>query len=125
MVSHYKKGYRAENELQHKLSKMGWCVIRAPGSGKISLPSPDLIAAKKGEIIVIECKSVKNAFRIENDQLNQLKKWEKIGGAKAYIAWKISRGGWKFFFLSDVCENQGRMNKKLIQDKAFDIGKLS
>jgi holliday junction resolvase Hjr len=125
MLNRYKKGYSAERELLHKLYGMGYAVIRAPHSGSSSLPSPDIIAAKNGKILVIECKSRKGAFTIHNDQLNELKEWEMRGGAKAYIGWKIARKGWTFLYLADVVANSGNIGKKFAQEKGISIEELT
>src|SRR3989338_3865012 len=107
MVKSYAKGYRFERLLVHTLSGLGYMVVRTPRSGRIGLASPDVIAAKDGKLIVIECKSREAAFKIEKDGLDQLLAWQNRAGATAYIAWKISRKGWKFLHLKDVVENDG------------------
>ena len=50
MVKTYRKGYMAERELVHKLYGFGYAVMRAPRSGRINLPMPDIIAIKNPEI---------------------------------------------------------------------------
>lgn len=121
MVHSYSKGYRAEYELVHTLSKMGYMTIRAPRSGRINLASPDVIAAKNGKLIVIECKSRKSAFTIPMEQLNEMKEWNEKAGAAAYIGCKIARRGWKFLHLHDVCSNNGNIGKKFIEEKGISI----
>jgi molecular chaperone DnaK len=69
----YRKGYLAENQLVHKLYELGWAVMRAPRSGKISIPSPDVVAAKKGRILVIEVKSRAAGFQIRREQMEEMK----------------------------------------------------
>lgn len=124
MINRYKKGYTAERELLHKLYGMGYVVIRAPHSGSSSLPSPDIIAAKNGKILVIECKSRNGAFTIHKDQLNELREWEMRGGAKAYVGWKIARKGWIFLHLDDVMINSGNIGKKFAEEKGISIEEL-
>ena len=64
----YKKGYAFERELKIHLEKEGWCVIRSGGSKK-----PDMIAAKDGKILVIECKStIKDYAYLEKDEVKKL-----------------------------------------------------
>lgn len=121
MVHNYRKGYVAELELTHTLSKMGYMTIRAPRSGRIGLASPDVIAAKCGKLIVIECKSRKSAFSIPIEQLNELKEWNEKAGAHAYIGCKIARKGWKFLHLHDVYSNNGNVGKKFIEEKGMAI----
>jgi Holliday junction resolvase len=60
----YRKGYSAELELTHTLAKLGYMTIRAPRSGRIGLPSPDVIAAKDGRLIVFEVKWRESAFTV-------------------------------------------------------------
>jgi Holliday junction resolvase len=111
MSSNYQKGYRGENELVHLLSDMGLMVIRAPRSGRINLPSPDLIAVRKGKVYAIECKSRKDGFKVPAEQLEELKIWEDRGGAETYVAWKIAYRGWFFIPLKKVMENNGNVGK--------------
>jgi Holliday junction resolvase len=124
MVQKYAKGYRGERELVHTLSKMGYMTIRAPRSGRINLPSPDIIAAKGGRLIVIECKSRASAFTVPPEQLQELKEWEEKAGAKPYIGWKIARKGWIFLHLKDVYENRGNVGKKFAEEKGIGIGEI-
>src|SRR3989344_2461624 len=119
MVKSYSKGYRSERSLVYLLAGLGYMAVRTPRSGRISLASPDIIAAKNGRLIVIECKAREEAFKIDNDQLGELHEWEKIGGAKAYVAWKVSRKEWKFLHLNDVVVNNGNIGKKFAEEKGI------
>ncbi|MBI4895162.1 MAG: hypothetical protein HY831_01585 [Candidatus Aenigmarchaeota archaeon] len=121
MTASYRKGYIAELSLTHKLASMGYMAIRAPRSGRIGLPSPDIVAAKVGKLIVIECKSRAAAFTVEKEQLQELLDWQEKAGASAYIAWKIARKGWTFLHLKDVIDNKGNIGKKFAQEKGFSI----
>ena len=121
MLRSYKKGYRGEIELVHTLSRLGFMVIRAPRSGRISLASPDIIAAKDGKIIVIECKSRASAFTVPKEQLEELKEWEEKAGATPYIGWKMSRKGWTFMRLSDVERNAGNIGKKFAAENGMPL----
>lgn len=123
MVKKYAKGYRAERSLVHILHEKKYAVVRTPRSGRIGLPSPDIIAVKGGRILVFECKSRESAFKIPLEQLNELKVWEKAG-AKAYIAWKIARKGWLFLRLVDVFKNNGNIGKKFLERKGIGIDEL-
>lgn len=119
MVRSYAKGSSAERELVHSLSKLGYMTIRAPRSGSINLPSPDIIAAKDGRLIVIECKSRAKGFKIASEQLAELKEWQDKALAKAYIGWKMSRKGWFFLTLDEVVQNNGNVGKKFVQEKGI------
>jgi Holliday junction resolvase len=121
MVHSYRKGYAAELELVHKLAEKGFMVIRTPRSGRINLASPDVIAAKSGKILVIECKSRASAFKVESEQLDELRQWQEKAGAVPYIGWKISRKGWIFLNLDDVAENHGNIGKKFALEKGMPL----
>lgn len=121
MVHNYRKGYVAELALVHELSRRGYMVIRAPRSGCINLASPDIVAAKNGKLMVIECKSRKDAFTVPPEQIDELEQWAVKGGASAFVAWKIARKGWHFMHLADVKANNGNIGKKFAMEKAFSI----
>lgn len=120
MIQKYKKGYMAEWNLTRELSELGYLVLRAPHSGASGLPSPDIVALKNNNLFVIECKAHASGFKIEQDQLDQLKLWQ-THGAKAYICWKIARKGWHFMHLDDVMANNGNVGKKFALEKSFKI----
>ena len=124
MVKSYSKGYRGERELLHKLANMGYMTMRAPRSGRINLPVPDIVAAKDGRIIVIECKSRAAAFTVAPEQLAELKAWEEKARAAAYVGWKVARKGWFFLRLADVVANNGNVGKKFLAEKAIGIESL-
>ena len=124
MVKRYFKGYLAEWQLTHKLSEMGFMVVRTPRSGRINLASPDIIAAKNSRLIVIECKSRKSGFKVPPEQLDELREWKVKARAKAYIGWKVARRGWFFLKLNDVIKNGGNIGKKFLEKKAIGIEKL-
>jgi Holliday junction resolvase len=121
----YMKGYRGERELVHRLASLGFMVVRTPRSGRIGLASPDIIAAKRGRFIVIECKSRKSGFTVPPEQLNELAEWKTKAGAKAYIGCKVSRKGWFFLKLDDVIKNKGNVGKKFLEEKSITIEKLA
>lgn len=124
MVKKYRKGYMGEREMVHLLYNKGYMAIRTPRSGRICLPSPDVIAAKNGRLIVIECKSREDAFKISEEQLKELEEWQIKACAEAYIAWKISRKGWSLLKLEDVMNNKGNVNKSLLEKFSFSIDSL-
>lgn len=121
MVKKYAKGYRGERNLVHILAGRGYMVVRTPRSGRINLASPDIIAAKDGKLVVIECKAREEAFTIPKEQLDELKQWEEKAMATAYIAWKLSRKDWTFLRLNDVIGNNGNVGKKFAKEKGFSI----
>ncbi|MBI4019177.1 MAG: hypothetical protein HY364_02890 [Candidatus Aenigmarchaeota archaeon] len=120
-MRNYAKGYRAERDMVHELARRGFVAIRAPHSGSIGLASPDVIAAKNGKLIVLECKSREEAFTVPPEQLEELKKWQEVAPAHAYIAWKLNRKGWTFLRLDDVAANAGHIGKKFAEEKGITI----
>ncbi len=109
----YAKGARGERELINTFSERGFSVIRAAGSGVSSL-SPDLLVFKKGVQYAFECKAWDTgSIGIEKEKFLALKKWEENTGITTFIAWRISRIGWKFMYLSELEE----------QDKTFTVTK--
>ena len=124
MVKKYRKGYMGERELVHLLHNKGYMVVRTPRSGRINLASPDIIAAKDGKLIVIECKSRSDAFKIPFEQLEELKEWVTKANAQAYVAWKIARQGWFFLKLEDVVKNNGNIGKSFTQKHSIGIEAL-
>ncbi len=121
MVKTYRKGYAAENQLVHLLYARGYAVMRAPRSGRVGLPTPDLVAIKGKKVLVIECKSRKTGFTVEREQLEQLKEWKRRTGGAAYIAWKRTRLGWLFLKLADVIKNKGNVGKKFAEEYGIKI----
>lgn len=120
----YKKGASAERELVHALYSKGWSVIRAPRSGRIGIPLPDIVAAKAGRIIVIECKARAEGFTVGREQLEQLQDWQVRAHAIPYIGWKVSRKGWFFLRLGDVIANSGNVSKRFLDGRAIGIDEL-
>lgn len=94
----YRKGYIFERELKIKLEKEGWYVIRSGGSKK-----PDIIAAKNGKIIVIECKSSKDKkVYIEEEEVENLRKVAENFRADCVFAVKKTNGGVHLINLNSI-----------------------
>lgn len=117
----YRKGYVAENQLVHILYEHGWAVMRAPRSGKISIPSPDIVAIKSGRILVIEVKSRVAGFQIRKEQMDELAEYIERSGGEGYIALKLPYKGWKFIRFEDVLANGGNVGKKFLEEKSLDL----
>ncbi len=125
MSRSYAKGYRAELELVHELAKRGFVAIRSPRSGRISLPAPDVIAAKRGRLFAFECKFKDRSFVVDKCELDQLRSWKRIGGAHCFVAWKRKRRGWYFIPLDVVLKEKGRVNIRLAEKYGRDIDWLT
>lgn len=96
-MAHYNKGANAERELIKVLADLGFAVLRVAGSGVNPLPSPDVVALKKGKIFAIECKAWKGkylAIPVSNmvDEIN----WANTAGAEFFVGWKVPHKGWFF-----------------------------
>jgi len=96
-VAHYRKGANAERELVHALFDRGFSVIRTAGSGKTSLPAPDLIAMRPGRHLAFECKAwAAGNLSIPIASMEEFMGWCDRAGVTAFVGWKIPRQGWVF-----------------------------
>jgi len=123
-VLRYAKGARGERELIALFSEKGFSVIRAAGSGVNSL-SPDMLVFRKGVQYAFECKAWDSgSLAIQKEKFKALKEWEENTGITTFIAWRISRVGWKFIYLSELEENPKSytvtMTKALAIDRSLD-----
>lgn len=116
-----KKGSRIERELVHLFHELGWGACRIAGSGSTTLPSPDLIAGKRGQIFAIECKSGKNTRYIKEEQLNELKNFSKRLGATPLIAIRFNNEDWFFLKIKDL-KRSGPNNYAIDLDTANKKG---
>ena len=100
----YLKGCIFERSVKSKLEEDGWIAIRSAGSKK-----PDLIAAKDGKIIVIECKATKNNIvYLEEEEVENLKKTAEHFNAEGMYAVKYAKN--KNWFIVDF-ETLEKTNK--------------
>ena len=120
----YRKGYIAENQLVHILYDRGWAVLRAPRSGRISIPSPDIVAMKRGRILIIEVKSRNAGFQMRKEQIDEMEEYITRSGGEGYVAIKIPRVGWKFLKFSDVADNNGNIGKKFLEEKFLELDEI-
>ena len=115
-ISKYAKGARSERELIDMFSQKGYAVIRAAGSG-VGYACPDFLAFKHGKQFGFECKAWdSSSIAIRKDKFEELQKWEEITGITTMIAWRLSRQGWRFFYLSEM--NEAGKNFTMTQKKA-------
>lgn len=103
-MKHYNKGAAAERELIHRLFDAGFAVVRVAGSGKSSIPAPDILALSPRQKFCIEVKAViaPHLF-IPKYQLLELADWANRAGICPLVAWKIPRD-WFFLALEDFHE---------------------
>jgi len=87
----YEKGREYEYNLMRKLKEMGYFVIRAPASGRAvkRFFYPDVIAIRKGRILLFEVKyrSKSKAIQIHKYVYKKMKEVEEKTGGKYYIAY--------------------------------------
>ena len=95
-----RKGTRSERELFHMFWETGiWASCRAAGSGSTTMPSPDLIAGNKNNLLAIECKSTKsNSRNLQKEEIEQLITFSDKIAAKPILAMRFDNNGW--FFLN-------------------------
>lgn len=101
------KGINAERELLHKFWANGFVAMRAPASGAMKYPCPDLLVGNALRKLAIECKTTKAATQyISADQIDNLKKFSNIFAAEAWVAVKFARE-WYFLNLEDIKQTKG------------------
>jgi Holliday junction resolvase len=121
-VLRYAKGARSERELITIFSERGFSVIRAAGSGVSSL-SPDILVFRKGFQYAFECKAWESSsLSIEKEKFKALKEWERNTGITTFIAWRISRVGWRFVYLDELEENPKSYSITMSKTLAIDRG---
>ena len=116
------KGTNAERELIHKLWAKGYASIRSAGSGSMKYPSPDILSAKEGRVLAIECKVTKNKSKyFEEKEIDDLKTFAKIFGAIPYIAIKFKGEDWFFMMVNELkrTEKSYMINIELAKNKGF------
>ena len=101
----YKKGYSFERELKKDFESKGWKVVRSGGSKK-----PDLIAAKDGKILVIECKVTSNniVYLDKEEVLNLEDVAKHFGGECVYY---IRKSGDKSPIITTIDQFKESENK--------------
>jgi len=114
------KGTKAERELVHKFwGTNQWVVMRAPGSGSIKYPCPDILAGKHDRKLAIECKSTKNGRQyLTGKEIAELKEFATIFGAEPWIGVRFdatiekqkannNNNGWYFLTMDDIEATEG------------------
>lgn len=122
------KGTRAERELLHLFWNNSWACMRAAGSGSIPLPSPDLIAGNKENLLAIECKSIKNNSKnFQKEEIDQLITFSDIMNAKPIIAMRFDNLGWYFLNAKELPKNKNgnyTVSLKLSQKQGINFEEL-
>ncbi|MDO8642305.1 MAG: Holliday junction resolvase Hjc [Candidatus Woesearchaeota archaeon] len=106
------KGTRAERELLHLFWKTErFVVMRAPASGAIKYPCPDLLVGNHERKLAIECKSpgVPTQY-FTGKEIADLRSFSTIFGAEPWVAIRFSPGlkpEWYFVSIEDLNPTDG------------------
>jgi Holliday junction resolvase len=112
------KGSAIERKFMHLLYGKGFQVLRAAGSGTMTLPSFDVIAAKKGKIFIFELKSKNSEYlSVPKTQMEDFSKWAKAAKAekRSFVVWYV-RG--KFYLIK---KEQFSKSKRFYNFKKRDL----
>lgn len=103
------KGINAERELLHKFWDTGkWIALRAPASGAIRYPCPDLLVGNLIRKLAIECKTTKNTKQyLKQKQVDELRHFAEVFGAEPWIGVRFDHMQWYFMNLEDMEITEG------------------
>lgn len=105
----YKQGYAFECELKDHLKNTGWTVVRSAGSKK-----PDLVAARDGKVMIIECKVTKEKkIYLEKDEVFNLKAVADAFGGEGMFAIKQKGVPWSLVDLKCLKETENKFTISL------------
>jgi len=115
----YERGKRAELELGRRLLRAGFFVMRSPGSGRRArrFKYPDLVAIRKGRVLLFEVKLRKHrdTIHIPWRQVENLRYASELAGGSAYIAVYIQEEKeWFFFRLGDLEEQVHERGRRYV-----------
>ena len=97
VMTKYQKGANAERELIKILWGRGFSVVRSAGSGKTSLPSPDIVALGRDKKLAFECKAWQaNYLSISVQKMEEQLEWCRRANAELFIVWKVAYKGFLF-----------------------------
>jgi len=97
------KGLNAERELVRMFWEHGWFAVRVAGSGAISHPTPDVIAANGLRRLVIECKTTKSVDQYLNKkQVAELRIFARSMLAEPWIGVRFDKAKWFFMSVEDI-----------------------
>ncbi len=127
-----KLGFQRERNLVLSLWKLGFACIRSPASGSKTrrVIYPDIVALKKGTIIVIEAKTSekRRTIYVRREQVDRLKAFAERAGALAFIGINFIDGtGWRFIPVSDLVPTKGgnyKISLQVVEEKGLDITDL-
>ncbi len=121
------KGSNAERELVHLFWSKDWAAARIAGSGSSAYPCPDILAAKAGRALAIECKSSGGMQKhISKEQVDGLTVFSKRFGAEPWIGARFNDMKWAFFSPDDL-NPTGRgftFSVKMVKGKGLSFEQL-
>ncbi|MFH0861308.1 MAG: Holliday junction resolvase Hjc [Candidatus Altiarchaeota archaeon] len=105
-MNRYKKGADFEREVVAEFWNRGWGAIRSAGSGTVSHPVPDVIAARDGKILAIECKTTRNDRLSLKEAMLNLREFSQRAGCRAYLGIKFYREKPRFYELEGLLKKR-------------------
>ena len=123
------KGSNAERELCTELWEKGYATLRAPGSGSIQRPSPDVVALRginPTDIIAIELKAAHDGTaNFKAAEIKELEQWADRCNAIALVGIKPDLrtfDGWLFLETFKLNKTEkGYSIRKQDHDKTFGL----
>jgi Holliday junction resolvase len=91
MGGRYRKGSDFERFIVGEFMERGWVAFRAAGSGKADKSLPDVVAAKAGRMIMVECKATSKDRLSLKPAILSLADYAAKAGGKAYVAVRFFR----------------------------------
>ena len=117
----YAKGVFYERDLIRILGEEGFSTLRVAGSGHSS--PADILAIRRGKILVVECKAHKNKPRLPQDKVREMKEFCERAGALGVLAWRAPKQGWKFLTIEQLeakqYEDKHWMDQKQLMEAIF------
>ncbi len=103
-----RRGINYERQLVDLLHERGYAAVRVAGSGAKPLPTPDIVACHKGNILAIECKTTrKNQVYLSDAQVRDLCRYSDNAGARPLIAVKFTHMEWYMMNPSKIPRTDG------------------
>jgi len=123
------KGSRAERELLHMFWETGkWAALRAPGSGSMPRPCPDVLAGNGKRYIAVECKSIKADRKyFDKKEIDDLIEFSRLFGAEPWIGMRFDNMKWYFLKIEELGSSKGGMayaSKELVMKKGLTFEEL-
>ena len=115
-MTRYERGANFERDLVSLFWGHGWAAVRSAGSGTTSNPTPDVIAAKDGVVVAVECKTTRKDRLSLGAAIKALKRYSEVAGVKGYIAIKFLREEPRFY---DIVNCASRKNQTISKKDAF------